>query len=161
MITCPCMCLFMLVTWQYTFLTLRKYDFVTLIPESKSPAFYRRHFRNHFRGLKLWYFVKHVGRIKVRRPNLVIIVSADVCQCWIVIRCNNVYIVYFKFSKLPKQLMISGTRVFITGHFVFKMAQEILWDLVSPKVDKLRPDQNGRHFADGIFKCIFLHQVCF
>ena len=25
--------------------------------------------------------------------------------------------------------------------------------------NKLRPAQNGRHFEDGIFKCIFLHET--
>ena len=41
-------------------------------------------------------------------------------------------------------------------------AEQDLWchsyEVTSPWVNSLRPRQNGRHFADDIFKCIFLNE---
>ena len=37
---------------------------------------------------------------------------------------------------------------------------QVLWSIISncKEINTLRPRQNGRHFADDIFKCIFLNE---
>ena len=43
-------------------------------------------------------------------------------------------------------------------HEICNFCSEIWVDIVSVNTVTLRPRQNGRHFADGIFKCIFLNE---
>ena len=34
-----------------------------------------------------------------------------------------------------------------------------LWDVMQPRLNTLMQRQNGRHFADNIFKCIFVNEI--
>ena len=98
---CQYVCLSMLVTWQYKFVTLRKYGLVTLRPESKSPPFLQATFSKLFpcTHIVISYFEKIYRPHKMLQPNSVIIVSADVCRWCNVIRCNDVYNLYYIFKN--------------------------------------------------------------
>ena len=68
------------------------------------------------------------------------------------------WLLYFSMNYLK----IILSKVFksrrIENWFAQRPFQTLLWSFRFFKFNTLRPEQNGRHFADGILKCIFLNE---
>ena len=56
--------------------------------------------------------------------------------------------------------MISKSNdIYVYIYYVLKLHKAIIWNTENQLyINTLRPRQNGRHFADDIFKCIFFNE---
>ena len=63
---------------------------------------------------------------------------------------------FYNFSSLGILINRSADPIFT--YFVVPVVFEWLACNPYPFVNTLRPRQNGRHFADDMFKCIFLNE---
>ena len=71
---------------------------------------------------------------------------------WKTSQCRNC-------SKDVKNCYTTGCPVSMIWGVIEEADSQVCLDPGTPlHINTLRPRQNGRHFADGIFKCIFLHE---
>ena len=65
---------------------------------------------------------------------------------------------YLFFSHMAGANELSYSVIPMAGHVVGISFLSSLFDLIMICLNTLRPRQNGRHFADNMFKCIFLNE---
>ena len=70
---------------------------------------------------------------------------------WVTSPADNIYGKYI--ARILQELIILSQQSEIQFNRVL-----MLWDALYYKLNTLRPRQNCRHFADDIFKCIFLNE---